>query len=85
MASAPFVSLYRRYRPGRFSELRGQDHVVRALQSAMTALARDADLRTRLGAAGAQDVLALNHDAWAEGFSRALSSVGVSARIGSVE
>jgi len=58
---------------------------VRALQSAMTALARDADLRTRLGAAGAQDVLALNHDAWAEGFSRALSSVGVSARIGSVE
>ncbi len=58
---------------------------VRALQSAMTALARDADLRTRLGAAGAQDVLALDHDAWAEGFSRALSSVGVSARIGSVE
>jgi DNA polymerase-3 subunit gamma/tau len=35
MASAPFVSLYRRYRPGRFSELRGQDHVVRALQSAV--------------------------------------------------
>jgi glycosyltransferase involved in cell wall biosynthesis len=58
---------------------------VRALQSAMTALARDADLRTRLGTAGAQDVLALNHDAWAEGFSRALCSVGVSARIGSVE
>ena len=35
MAAAPFVSLYRRYRPGRFSELRGQDHVVRALQSAV--------------------------------------------------
>ena len=30
-----FVSLYRRYRPGRFSELRGQDHVVMALQSAV--------------------------------------------------
>ena len=35
MANAPFVSLYRRFRPGRFSELRGQDHVVRALQSAV--------------------------------------------------
>ncbi len=35
MADAPFVSLYRRYRPGRFGELRGQDHVVRALQSAV--------------------------------------------------
>jgi glycosyltransferase involved in cell wall biosynthesis len=57
---------------------------ARALQGAMTALARDADLRARLGAAGARDVLAFNHDAWAEGFSRALSSVGVSARIGSV-
>jgi DNA polymerase-3 subunit gamma/tau len=31
----PFVSLYRRFRPGRFGELRGQDHVVRALQSAV--------------------------------------------------
>lgn len=30
-----FVSLYRRYRPGTFGELRGQDHVVRALQSAV--------------------------------------------------
>jgi len=28
------TSLYRRFRPGRFSELRGQDHVVRALQGA---------------------------------------------------
>ena len=26
------TSLYRRFRPGRFSELRGQDHIVRALQ-----------------------------------------------------
>jgi len=31
----PFVSLYRRFRPGRFGELRGQPHVVRALQSAV--------------------------------------------------
>jgi DNA polymerase-3 subunit gamma/tau len=29
------TSLYRRYRPGRFAELRGQDHVVRALQGAV--------------------------------------------------
>ncbi len=28
-------SLYRRYRPRRFSEIRGQDHVVRALRSAV--------------------------------------------------
>jgi DNA polymerase-3 subunit gamma/tau len=35
MADAQFVSLYRRFRPGRFAELRGQDHVVRALQSAV--------------------------------------------------
>ncbi len=33
MAEVPFVSLYRRFRPGRFDELRGQDHVVRALRS----------------------------------------------------
>jgi DNA polymerase III subunit gamma/tau len=35
MADAPFVSLYRRFRPGQFDELKGQDHVVRALQSAV--------------------------------------------------
>jgi DNA polymerase-3 subunit gamma/tau len=35
MADAPFVSLYRRFRPGQFEELRGQDHVVRALRSAV--------------------------------------------------
>ena len=34
-ADAPFVSLYRRFRPGRFGELRGQAHVVRALQGAV--------------------------------------------------
>ena len=35
MADAPFVSLYRRFRPGQFEELKGQDHVVRALRSAV--------------------------------------------------
>jgi hypothetical protein len=35
-------------------------------------------LRARLGDAGAQDVIAYSHDAWAEGFSRALASVGAS-------
>jgi DNA polymerase-3 subunit gamma/tau len=30
-----FVSLYRRFRPGRFDELRGQPHIVRALRSAV--------------------------------------------------
>ncbi len=29
------TSLYRRFRPGRFAELRGQEHVVRALQGAV--------------------------------------------------
>ena len=29
------TSLYRRFRPNRFAELRGQDHVVRALQGAV--------------------------------------------------
>ena len=28
-------SLYRRYRPRRFAELKGQDHVVRALRNAV--------------------------------------------------
>ncbi len=35
MADVPFVSLYRRFRPGRFDELRGQDHVVHALRNAV--------------------------------------------------
>ena len=34
-ANDSFVSLYRRYRPGTFQELRGQDHVVRALRGAI--------------------------------------------------
>ncbi len=51
-----------------------------ALAEAITRLAQDASLRTRLGAAGANDVRAYSHDAWAEGFSRALSSLGLSRR-----
>jgi DNA polymerase III subunit gamma/tau len=35
VADDPFVSLYRRFRPGRFAELRGQPHVVLALQSSV--------------------------------------------------
>jgi glycosyltransferase involved in cell wall biosynthesis len=50
-----------------------------ALAAAMRRLAGDAPLRARLGAAGADDVLAYSHDAWADGFSRALASVGASA------
>jgi glycosyltransferase involved in cell wall biosynthesis len=49
-----------------------------ALGAAIVLLASDPGLRGRLGAAGAGDVLAYNHDAWAEGFSQALSSLGVS-------
>jgi glycosyltransferase involved in cell wall biosynthesis len=49
-----------------------------ALSGAITELAADAQLRRRMGAAGADEVLAYNHDAWADGFSRALSSLGVS-------
>jgi glycosyltransferase involved in cell wall biosynthesis len=56
-----------------------------ALARAIGHLAQDEDLRRRLGAAGAQDVLAFDYGAWAEGFSRALASVGVSAPIGSVD
>jgi glycosyltransferase involved in cell wall biosynthesis len=51
-----------------------------ALAGAMERLAGDAPLRARMGAAGAEDVLAYSHDAWAEGFSRALSTVGLSRR-----
>ncbi len=49
-----------------------------ALAHALRRLAADAPLRARLGDAGARDVLAYSHDAWAEGFSRALASLGVS-------
>ena len=50
----------------------------RALADAIAALAADPQLRSRLGATGAEDVLAFSHDAWARGFAQALASVGVS-------
>jgi glycosyltransferase involved in cell wall biosynthesis len=49
-----------------------------ALAQALRRLAADPHLRARLGAAGAQDVLAFSHDAWARGFSQAFESIGVS-------
>lgn len=49
-----------------------------ALAQALRRLAADAPLRARLGAAGAQDVRAYTHDAWAAGFSAALGSLGLS-------
>jgi glycosyltransferase involved in cell wall biosynthesis len=55
-----------------------------ALAEAITRLAGDLQLRIRMGSTGSTDVLAFSHDAWADGFSRALSSVGASARVGSV-
>jgi len=49
-----------------------------ALAAAMRRLAADADLRDRLGVAGARDVRAYTHDAWAQGFSTALATLGLS-------
>ena len=49
-----------------------------ALARAMARLAGDPDLRAGLGAAGAEDVQEYDHDAWAQGFSRALATVNVS-------
>ncbi len=49
-----------------------------ALAGAISTLAGNAALRRSLGEAGARDVLAYNHDAWAEGFSRALHTLGLS-------
>jgi glycosyltransferase involved in cell wall biosynthesis len=49
-----------------------------ALAGAIRRLAADPALRERLGQAGASDVRAYNHEAWAAGFSAALASAGVS-------
>jgi glycosyltransferase involved in cell wall biosynthesis len=49
-----------------------------ALAGALERLAGDAQLRRRLGKAGAEDVRAFNHDAWASGFSEALATLGLS-------
>jgi glycosyltransferase involved in cell wall biosynthesis len=51
---------------------------ARALAGAMRRLAGDEQLRARLGAAGERDVQAYTHDAWAQGFVRALDSLGLS-------
>ncbi|MFI5042164.1 MAG: DNA polymerase III subunit gamma/tau, partial [Acidimicrobiales bacterium] len=37
MSDVPYQSLYRRYRPQRFAEVRGQDHVTTALRNAVRA------------------------------------------------
>jgi glycosyltransferase involved in cell wall biosynthesis len=50
----------------------------RALAAALLRLAADRQLRTRMGAAAREDVLAFSYDAWAAGFSRALADVGLS-------
>ncbi len=49
-----------------------------ALAAALRKLAANADLRRRLGAQGAEDVAAYTFSAWADGFSRALASLGLS-------
>jgi glycosyltransferase involved in cell wall biosynthesis len=51
-----------------------------ALAKAMRRLAADVPLRVHLGKNGANDVRAFNYDAWAEGFSRALSTLGLARR-----
>jgi glycosyltransferase involved in cell wall biosynthesis len=51
-----------------------------ALAGAMRRLAADVPMRERMGAAGARDVRSYSHEAWAEGFSGALASVGASRR-----
>jgi glycosyltransferase involved in cell wall biosynthesis len=56
-----------------------------ALSDVLARLARETALRVRMGVAGARDVLAYSHEAWAEGFSRALHSLNVSEAVGSVE
>ena len=50
-----------------------------ALAGAIARLAGDPQLRARLGA-GREDVRAYTHDAWAEGFSAALATLGLSRR-----
>ena len=51
---------------------------ARALARAITRLADDAPLRAALGAAGRRAVAAYNADAWAQGFSKALATLGLS-------
>ncbi|HEY3865245.1 MAG TPA: glycosyltransferase family 4 protein [Solirubrobacteraceae bacterium] len=51
-----------------------------ALARAIRRLAADPELRKRLGETGARDVRAYTYDAWAQGFSSALASLGLSRR-----
>jgi glycosyltransferase involved in cell wall biosynthesis len=51
---------------------------VERLAQAMVRLSADPELRGRLGAAGATDVGAYTYTAWADGFSEALATVGLS-------
>lgn len=51
-----------------------------ALAGALSRLATDRGLCARLGSAGARDVAAFSHEAWAAGFQGALASVGAGSR-----
>jgi hypothetical protein len=48
-----------------------------ALAAAIGRLAGDAQLRGRMGVKGAEDVRAYTYEAWAEGFSAALATLGL--------
>jgi glycosyltransferase involved in cell wall biosynthesis len=48
-----------------------------ALARAISRLAGDPALRQQMGATGSKDVLAFSQEAWAQGFSRALSTLGL--------
>ncbi|HMD57775.1 MAG TPA: glycosyltransferase family 4 protein [Solirubrobacteraceae bacterium] len=58
---------------------------VASLSGAIELLCREPGLRARLGAAGREDVAAYTHEAWARGFSSALSSLGLSTAVSSRE
>ena len=49
-----------------------------ALAAAMRRIAREGTLRARMSARAREDVAAYTHEAWAEGFSKALADVGQS-------
>jgi glycosyltransferase involved in cell wall biosynthesis len=51
-----------------------------ALAEAIGRLAAEPELRSRMGEAGAEDVRAFTYDAWAEGFSRALATLGLARK-----
>jgi glycosyltransferase involved in cell wall biosynthesis len=51
-----------------------------ALAAAIARLHGDEALRRRMGQAGARDVRAYSHEAWAEGFSAALATVGLARK-----